>query len=59
MLYLVLGAKIFQALEEGNEIDQRQSVVRMKADFMRNRSNLTQEDVEVFVQVRDEDLVIF
>lgn len=59
LMYIALGAMIFQALEKDFEVERRELAVDTKCDFLKNRSNMTQEDVEVFVQVRDEDLVIF
>ena len=46
---------IFQALEKDFEVEVRQFAVDTKIDFLKNRSNMTQEDVKVFVQVRDEE----
>lgn len=60
ILYLMLGAVIFQALEKDFEAQQRQLAVKTKVAFLKNRSNMTQEDVELFVLVREEeDTVIF
>ncbi|XP_058150918.1 potassium channel, subfamily K, member 16-like [Dasypus novemcinctus] len=49
-LYLLLGGMIFQTLEKDFEVERRELAVRMKTDFLNNRSNKTQEDVELFVQ---------
>lgn len=59
ILYIVLGAMIFGALEKDFEVQQRCLAVKTKADFLKNRSNMTREDVQRFVQVRDEDVGIF
>lgn len=55
--FLVLGAIIFQALEEDFEVDRRQLAVKLKSDFLKHRANKTKQEVEMFVQVRDEDPV--
>lgn len=57
--YIVLGAMIFRALEKDFEVELQQLAVHTKTDFLRNRSNMTQKDVELFVQVRHEHTVIF
>lgn len=41
------------------EVQQHQLAVKTKIAFLENRSSMTQEDVELFVQVRDEDTVVF
>uniref|UniRef100_A0A8D1GVS0 Potassium channel domain-containing protein n=2 Tax=Sus scrofa TaxID=9823 RepID=A0A8D1GVS0_PIG len=51
ILYIVLGAMIFGALEKDFEVQQRCLAVKTKADFLKNRSNMTREDVQRFVQV--------
>nr|XP_044629606.1 potassium channel subfamily K member 16-like isoform X3 [Equus asinus] len=50
-MYIALGAMIFQALEKDFEVERRELAVDTKCDFLKNRSNMTQEDVEVFVQM--------
>ena len=55
----MFGALIFGALERDFEVQQRHLAVKAKADFLKNRSNMTKEDVRRFVQVRDEEVCIF
>lgn len=57
--YIMFGALIFGALERDFEVQQRRLAVKAKADFLKNRSNMTKEDVRRFVQVRDEEVCIF
>ncbi|KAK1339251.1 hypothetical protein QTO34_019930 [Cnephaeus nilssonii] len=49
--FLVLGAIIFQALEEDFEVDRRQLAVKLKSDFLKHRANKTKQEVEMFVQM--------
>ncbi|KAB0375294.1 hypothetical protein FD755_013786, partial [Muntiacus reevesi] len=49
--YIMFGALIFGALERDFEVQQRHLVVKAKADFLKNRSNMTKEDVRRFVQM--------
>lgn len=37
----------------------RQMAVKQKSEFLTNRANKTEQEVEIFVQVRDEDPVHF
>lgn len=55
----MVGAIIFQALEEDFEVNLRQLAVKVKSDFLKHRANKTQQDIKIFVQVRDEDPVHF
>lgn len=55
----MFGAFMFGALERDFEVQQRHLVVKAKADFLKNRSNMTKEDVRRFVQVRNEEVCIF
>ena len=57
--YIMFGALIFGALERDFEVQQRHLAVKAKADFLKNRSNMTKEDVRRFVQVRDGEVCIF
>lgn len=58
IIYIVLGALIFGVLEKDFEVQQRHWAVKTKADFLKNRSDLTHEDVQIFVQIRREDVGI-
>ncbi|XDA78534.1 hypothetical protein R6Z07F_008628 [Ovis aries] len=49
--YIMFGALIFGALERDFEVQQRRLAVKAKADFLKNRSNMTKEDVRRFVQM--------
>uniref|UniRef100_A0A8C2QTY8 Potassium channel domain-containing protein n=1 Tax=Capra hircus TaxID=9925 RepID=A0A8C2QTY8_CAPHI len=49
--YIMFGALIFGALERDFEVQQRHLAVKAKADFLKNRSNMTKEDVRRFVQM--------
>lgn len=53
----MLGAIIFQALEDDFEVEQRELAVNLKSDFLKHHANYTLHEVEVFLQVRDEDSV--
>lgn len=55
----MLGAMIFQALEDDFEVEQRKLAVNLKSDFLKHHANYTLQEVELFVQVRDEDPVHF
>ncbi|XP_036210911.1 potassium channel subfamily K member 16-like [Myotis myotis] len=48
--FLVLGAIIFQALEEDFEVEQRKLAVNLKSDFLKHHANYTLHEVEMFVQ---------
>ncbi|XP_036277267.1 potassium channel subfamily K member 16-like [Pipistrellus kuhlii] len=49
--YLMVGAIIFQVLEEDFEVDMRQLAVKLKSEFLTNRANKTEQEVEIFVQM--------
>ncbi|XP_036106942.1 potassium channel subfamily K member 16-like [Molossus molossus] len=58
LLYLLLGAMVLEAMEKDFDINQRKLADNTKTDFLKNRSNMTQEDVEVFVQVMTHFILI-
>uniref|UniRef100_A0A8C8RAN8 Potassium channel domain-containing protein n=1 Tax=Pelusios castaneus TaxID=367368 RepID=A0A8C8RAN8_9SAUR len=49
-MYLLLGAIVFQALEENAEKEQKLAVIQMKEAFLQNFTHLTVADVEQFLK---------
>ncbi|XP_069494989.1 potassium channel subfamily K member 16-like [Ambystoma mexicanum] len=52
--YLLAGAAVFQALEEGAEQEAKDKAIRHKLGFLRNFTCLAREDLELLVEVIEE-----
>ncbi|XP_042300848.1 potassium channel subfamily K member 16-like [Sceloporus undulatus] len=50
LLYLLMGALIFQVLEKDAKREQQRTILRMKEDFLKNVTSLSPAEVEVFVE---------
>ena len=53
MCYYLIGAKIFQALETDIQEELKNSFLDAETALMQNYVNITSEELEIFLQVRD------
>ncbi|TEA39605.1 hypothetical protein DBR06_SOUSAS3410044, partial [Sousa chinensis] len=53
MCYYLMGAKIFQALETDIQQELKNSFLDAETALMKNYVNITSEELEIFLQVRD------
>lgn len=55
--YYLMGAKIFQALETDIQEELKNSFSEAREALMSNYANITPEELEIFLQVRDKGVL--
>lgn len=54
-----MGSNIFQALETDIQEELKNSFLEAREAFMSNDANITPEELEIFLQVRDKEVLFW